>query len=1160
MILSEFLSPDAMVARSVNLERDMGVEATLQQYHLTGKGLEILNRLISALNGERVCAWSLTGPYGMGKSSFANFLMALCGPEADEEAKMARQMLREKNRHLAGELHNALIKRFARKNGLFRVAVTSSFESINATLAHGLRRALLDVKRRSKVPRRGLAELIDKAEELCAQTTPETTRLMELFKSIRKVHGTPVALVIDEFGKNLEYMARFPAQGDLFILQALAETEGIFIWVCLHQAFEEYTSRLSTRQLQEWGKIQGRFEDISFVEPKSEMVHFICETLARRGNDPFLNRAVRDWAEFFHKKSNELDLPELKDLDVKTIERFYPLHPLAAVVLPELCMRFAQNDRTLFAFLCSGEPNALPAYLATETIDPSSRRLVTFGLEKLYDYFLSSSGTALMNRPESQRWIEIHDIIDRSRNIDPLNLAVLKVIGLLNLISGPSRFRSSDKLVSYAFLRWHSSPKMAERDLRQVIEENIEKGVLIYREYANEYRLWEGTDFDIPAAVRERKALFATQSLDVVLKETLPLSPLTASKHSYVTGTLRHFERRWCGFSQPMEEVAKCSSSEVDGLILHCFGREEEPPAIPSKTEDGRPIVLCYAACEDQIRDLVLEAAAAKSVLKESPELVHDGVARKEARFRAQLAEERLRGYLNTLFAPGNRETAWVVMGERRNLASHRDLSRALSDCCDAIYADCPVIRNELINRTRLSSAAAGARRTLMEAMVLNEAREMLGLEGTGPEVAIYRTMLLAEGLHHKGESEGWQFTVPEVTNHYYPVWQALTEAIERAGNASVPVSDMIRMLRNPPFGMKEGPIPLLLCLFLIVNSDELALYQEGAFVPSLGPEEMELMTKRPEYFSIRRFEQAKLRGQVFQVYMSLLKADSSSDARQLRNATLISVVGPLVQFVKALKPYALYSRSVSRYAQNVRHTLQQARDPVDLLYVDLPRAVELPPFEDLETVSHDDLAIFRERFTKAIIELRQVYPKLIDSIKQVVLHAFDDGNDLEVLRTQSKRRAAKLLDRCSDPDLKPLLAAMTNFSGSDQDWLVSIGTIVSQRPVDSWREADLLSFSVRMRDFAGRFGTMETLLARTENVLPETDGRRQPRMVTLARPDGKIASSIVWMDEACAEKARKAVGKLIQESGTDRSALETIFVLLSERLLAGLSVGDKEG
>jgi hypothetical protein len=286
MILSDFISPDTMVARSVNLERDMGHEAPLRHYYLTDKGLEILTRFTAGLNGERVCAWSLTGPYGMGKSSFANYLLALCGPLAEKETRTARKMLEEQDSTLASKLYRLLNQHSAKAKGLFRVAVTSSFESINRTLANGLRRALSRNTDTSKAASQDMADLISKVEDISTQAAPETMRLVELFKAAGKLHGAPVAIVIDEFGKSLEYMARFPAQGDLFILQALAESDCVYMWVCLHQAFEEYTSRLSARQLQEWGKIQGRFEDVSFVEPRNEMIRFICETLSFKKDIP----------------------------------------------------------------------------------------------------------------------------------------------------------------------------------------------------------------------------------------------------------------------------------------------------------------------------------------------------------------------------------------------------------------------------------------------------------------------------------------------------------------------------------------------------------------------------------------------------------------------------------------------------------------------------------------------------------------------------------------------------------------------------------------------------------------------------------------------------------------------------------------------------------
>jgi flagella basal body P-ring formation protein FlgA len=52
MILSDYVSINANVARSVNIERDMGDDTNLRQYYLTGKGLVglVINRTLR--NGE----------------------------------------------------------------------------------------------------------------------------------------------------------------------------------------------------------------------------------------------------------------------------------------------------------------------------------------------------------------------------------------------------------------------------------------------------------------------------------------------------------------------------------------------------------------------------------------------------------------------------------------------------------------------------------------------------------------------------------------------------------------------------------------------------------------------------------------------------------------------------------------------------------------------------------------------------------------------------------------------------------------------------------------------------------------------------------------------------------------------------------------------------
>ncbi len=66
---------------------------------------QILSRFVSALEGEKVNAWSVTGPYGTGKSAFAAFLLSLCSGPSSQQGKVATDVLCKADRQLAGQPH-----------------------------------------------------------------------------------------------------------------------------------------------------------------------------------------------------------------------------------------------------------------------------------------------------------------------------------------------------------------------------------------------------------------------------------------------------------------------------------------------------------------------------------------------------------------------------------------------------------------------------------------------------------------------------------------------------------------------------------------------------------------------------------------------------------------------------------------------------------------------------------------------------------------------------------------------------------------------------------------------------------------------------------------------------------------------------------------------
>lgn len=1162
MLLSDIVQPGSNVARSVNIERDLENEATLKQYILTDKGADIISRFISALAGEKISAWSLTGPYGMGKSAFVNFLLSLCGPD-NQATKVAAAILKKRSPGLHKKFVN--LTKQQKQQGFLRIAATASFEPINRTLARALQQAVNHVfcspKRREE-----LSHLESDIRNFIDQDCTDTTMLLRLIKMAGRLHGAPLVIVLDEFGKNLEFMARHAGDGDLYILQLLAESNGIFTWVCLHQAFEEHASSLTSKQVQEWGKIQGRFEDISFIEPRRQMVQFIGSTLiTRNGNSypekresspegteaeskPFVE-LLKSWTNFFSDQLNYLELPDKEIIDAESIAACYPLHPLVVYTLPDLCCRFAQNDRTLFSFLCGGDPYALPNFTKITQIDVEKGELASFRPAALYDYFLAVTNTLSMNRPESKRWFEVNSIIEETSHFPRKEREVLKVIALLNLLAQPAGLRASREIVVFA-CSCPGEECLSRADTLSVLEKLSQKGLLIYREYADEYRLWEGTDIDFDEALETYRTKLSGIALNEMLTQTAPLIPIVAARHSYETGSVRHFERRWVSLAGLQGNI-QCESPDADGLLLQCFGEAESPEIIPTKTDDGRPVLVAYAPSEKQIQQAIIEAASINIMIAESSELARDSVARKEARYRAQIATKKLTKLIDQEYSPGSNSLLWFIQAKPVEISSHRVLSRQISAVCDVVYSDCPTVRNELINRNNLSSATARARREVIDAMILGAEEQMLGMSGTGPEVAIYRTMLLGGGVHKKiGGS--WGFLPPTEGSTYFPAWNALDELIQKAEESELSVSSLVRELQQAPVGMKYGPIPIFLCLYLLVEADELALYREGRFLPALTCDEMELMVKRPELFTIKRFASTGIRGEIFQVYRKLLNT-SPAVGQKIRNADMVSVVGPLVQFANTLSDYVKHTKTISKHAQAARRVLLAAKDPITLLFSDLPEALGCGAFSDSKEMDPEQVIKFQQVLRDALVELSKAGQILQQNIADNILQAFNWHEDVSLLQKELQSRAIPLRTRCADKQLKPFLTALCKSSTSNDEWLVSVGTIINQRPVDSWRDNDLQIFTAKVHDFSRRFSALEAVVT-AELSLPVNQEGKDVRFVAIMDGSGAMPGKVVTVNKKTESSMRKIMNEL--EGTYDTEELEALMILLGEQLLASKEKG----
>jgi hypothetical protein len=1118
--LAAFFQIRRRYARSVNLERDLDSPGALRGYIPTPLVLETSRRILAAQTSpDSGRAWTLTGVYGTGKSAFAHFLSALYGPASSPARALATEILDAAAPSALGDHFNAAIP----ETGFLRVVATGRREP----LAHTLVRALATGAERfwsgrmGRPPRallkvRALRETLEQVGQI------ETSNLPELVWELALASRSGMLVLLDELGKNFEAAARSDGAEDLFLLQQLAELPAgpgdppILIVGLLHQAFSEYADGLAATRRNEWEKVHGRFEDVPFAEAPEQMMRLMAEAI-EAVPPPDIASAIasasRKWHDRLRAAGAEAYLTDILSRDRLT--ELYPLHPVAAAVLPPLCARFAQNERSLFTFLASPEPHSLARFLTETDVSPDSLPLVR--VADVYDYFVDVAGMGLYARPQFQRWAEVHAVVRDAIGQDPEEVEILKTIGTLNLVGSSGAIRASRGIVLTALVRHPDNPGNEEH-WAGVLDRMVTRGSVVYREQVDELRIWEGSFHDVGALVRQRIEE-DRRSLPELLLALAPLPPAVAQRESYRTGTLRYFERQYLASMEALSGI-RASDADADGVIVHWLA-ETPPDPVPSACADGRPLVVVPARTHASLEAAARELAALEVLDQKKGTLQNDGVARREVRQRLAIARRGLSNALNAAFAPGDDLPFWVL-GQRR---AGDGFNAALSDACASAYPEAPVIWNELINRRELTSQGARARRILIEALLTSPEDEKLGLSGHGPEVSMYASVLERTGIH-RPEGGEWRIG-PPTDPSVLPFWNAIERFCLSATGTPRPVADLFSVLQAPPYGAKAGMIPVLAAAVILYHADDVSVYRKGSFLPIIATEHFDLLIKNPAEFTVKHFQLEGLRLEVFRDLEVIVGTARRQLPREIRNATVLSVVRPLTRFATKLPEITRITRRLSPQARAVRDLLLHAPGPEQLLFEDLPRALGFAPFEveaPQEDRSRED---FRHLLVATLRELQFYYEKVLDECLQRIHQAFKCASPIEQAREDLRVRALALQGRVIEPRLRAVVRALIDRESPDQQWLEAVLVIIGDKPVHSWSDEDILSFELNLSDLAARF---LILYAIQEDAIAQQRQGFDARKIIIAHPGGDLIQETIWIDQEASQFIRDQAKVLLGE------------------------------
>ncbi len=333
--------------------------------------------------------------------------------------------------------------------------------------------------------------------------------------------------------------------------------------------------------------------------------------------------------------------------------------------------------------------------------------------------------------------------------------------------------------------------------------------------------------------------------------------------------------------------------------------------------------------------------------------------------------------------------------------------------------------------------------------------------------------------------------------------------------------------MRRPPFGLKDGVLPVMLAAVLVHGHSQVALYEEGSFVPRPNAAVFERLFRSPEKFELQRFRIAGPRAEVFQQYAAMLTRTDGGDP------DLLGIVRPLVRVVKELPDYVGKTRQISETAQRVLRRSGGAQ-PDRLLFIDLPAACGFPAFEASGKVDSAQVDAYFRLLRSAFAELQRAYSNLLTEIERLILKAFGQEGPLTKARKEIEHHVRLVLNVAVDQKLKAFLLRAADSTVENMTWLESIATLLAGKPPTHWDDQDRARFEVQLAAAARTFEHFRVLafeMARSGAAL--LDGDKEMLRISISVPDGGEVERVVKVPPALssqADRAREEVRRVLQE------------------------------
>jgi len=966
-------------------------------------------------------AFTLTGPYGSGKSSLLLNFSALLGDDATLRQYAAQSMSDD-------DFHGVL-------NGF---DVTDQAGWIVVPIVG------------SKIPAN--EALKQKLQVAYGLRQSKRTEALSLLENIVADGQSRCLILFDEMGKFLEAAAE--GIGDIYFFQQLAElaarSQGrVLVLGVLHQAFTEYGRNLGRTIRDEWAKVSGRFQDLPLNIAGEEVIDLIGRAITTEFKPQQVTSLSLGIAEHIAMNRPISD----KELLAQSLTNCWPLHPIVAALLgPISRRRFGQNQRSVFGFLNSTEPRSLRNFLGFKELHADEianyEADVLYLPQFLWDYLQTNLEPAILASPDGHRWSLAVDAVTRTIGYtdDETLVNIVKCIALLDLFSERSGLVPVNDVLEMCLLD-------SGGDIEQNLQQLSDWSILRYRIYRRAYSLWEGSDFDIDSAIKDAEDYVPQLSAFDRIRGTTNFQPIVAKQHYHKTGAIRWMDVEIV----PVEHVSDVVTSFHPtngsiGLYMIVVGDDGQPDSqieqicrSISEASDIFPIITSVARHSPQIRMNARELQSLEWIRETNPALGGDTVARREVEARISMARNDLHQNLSeNLYNP-----TWYADGTEYPNMTPQGLHRLTSTKADYIFFQGPRIMSELANRDRPSSNANGAIKALLKAMVEHQDEERLGIVGYPPEGGLFDVLLEGTLLYDTTRGVGLSLSLPRAdqdASQLIPMWKAVDDYCHEHNHSPVTLNDVYNIWKEPPFGIKTGLLPFFALAYMITRAHTTAVYLDNIYRPILDDLFVDVLMKSPQDISMRQIEFDDINEQILRGIVDTLNASRLNEPLLFPSSPLLQIARHLVSRVSikseqnpsGLDPWVLRTQELTTDTKRLREAIKNANDPNKLLFDDLPILYR----EHAGSLEKGDVSPIVASIQNGLMELSDAYHQLLANMERILMISLGVDHQGQLGYNEINQRSLNVPLRSGDYSLDNFIRLLRTYQGGNagnEDLLVGI-------------------------------------------------------------------------------------------------------------------------